>query len=117
MEETQLSVDGKHLIKFESQEQQTTADVDEKLLRYILNNLLSNAIKYSPKGGSITFNLIVEQEKAIFEIQDQGIGIPVTIEKNCLIPSIEVAMSLTFLERDWDCLSLNSVWMHMAVKL
>ncbi len=26
----------------------------------------------------ITFHLIVEQEKAIFEIQDQGIGIPVT---------------------------------------
>jgi signal transduction histidine kinase len=78
VEEMQLSVDGKHLIKFESQEQQNTADVDEKLLRYILNNLLSNAIKYSPKGGSITFNLIVEQEKAIFEIQDQGIGIPVT---------------------------------------
>ncbi|MBW4574788.1 MAG: response regulator [Aphanothece sp. CMT-3BRIN-NPC111] len=52
------------------------ACMDEKLLRHILNNLLSNAIKYSPKGSTIYFKLACEEGKAIFYIQDQGIGIP-----------------------------------------
>jgi PAS domain S-box-containing protein len=50
--------------------------VDEKLLRHILGNLLSNAIKYSPGNSSVQFNLTCLDDKAIFQIQDQGIGIP-----------------------------------------
>ena len=50
--------------------------VDEKLLRHILGNLLSNAIKYSPGNSSVQFNLTCFDDKAIFQIQDQGIGIP-----------------------------------------
>jgi signal transduction histidine kinase len=51
--------------------------VDEKLLRCILTNLLSNAIKYSPQGGNIFFNLIVQSNLIWFQIQDPGIGIPI----------------------------------------
>ncbi|MDY6804093.1 MAG: ATP-binding protein [Cyanobacteriota bacterium] len=50
--------------------------IDKKLLRHILTNLLSNAIKYSPKGGRVHFDLIVEEEEATFKIKDEGIGIP-----------------------------------------
>jgi signal transduction histidine kinase len=45
-------------------------------MRSILTNLLSNAIKYSPQGGKIHLALFCNQAEAIFQIQDQGIGIP-----------------------------------------
>ena len=50
-------------------------ELDEKLLRHILINLLVNAVKYSPEGGTISFNCIKENERIIFEVKDQGIGI------------------------------------------
>jgi signal transduction histidine kinase len=53
-----------------------SACMDEKLLRHILTNLLSNAIKYSPVETTIRFELDWQEEKAIFYVQDQGIGIP-----------------------------------------
>lgn len=84
--EIQLSTD-KHLIIFKVYDQEMTAfDLDQepkinvyldlKLLRQILINLLSNAIKYSPDGGLINFNLINEENQIIFQIKDQGMGIP-----------------------------------------
>lgn len=57
-------------------ESETIVFMDEKLLRQILNNLLSNAIKYSPQGGIIHFGLICQNKEAIFQIRDEGIGIP-----------------------------------------
>ncbi|MEQ8752306.1 MAG: HAMP domain-containing sensor histidine kinase [Coleofasciculus sp. G1-WW12-02] len=65
-----------YTLAFVSQVTCLPAMMDEKLLRQILSNLLSNAIKYSPVGGTIRFNLACEGENACFEIQDQGIGIP-----------------------------------------
>ncbi len=46
-------------------------------MRQILTNLLTNAIKYSPPESNIVFNLKVEESELIFEVKDQGIGIPV----------------------------------------
>ena len=52
------------------------AYMDEKMLRHILHNLLSNAIKYSPDSDRVNFDLICQSEKAIFRVQDFGIGVP-----------------------------------------
>ena len=52
------------------------AQMDEKLLRQILENLLSNAIKYSPPGSTVEFTLSYLAEQVIFQICDRGIGIP-----------------------------------------
>lgn len=76
VEELQLSSGDNHTIAFCHQGEYTTAYLDEKLLLYIFTNLLSNAIKYSPEGGTVNFNLIFQPEKVIFQVQDQGIGIP-----------------------------------------
>lgn len=54
----------------------TEAHLDEKLLGHIFTNLFSNAIKYSPQGSTVQFDLICNQESAVFRIQDSGIGIP-----------------------------------------
>ncbi|MBO3458099.1 PAS domain S-box protein [Aetokthonos hydrillicola Thurmond2011] len=76
VEELQLNVKNQHTIAFSTPHQSVRCYMDEKLLGHILSNLLSNAIKYSENGSSIKFNLTCQQGQAIFEIQDQGIGIP-----------------------------------------
>ncbi|HCF26618.1 MAG TPA: histidine kinase [Cyanobacteria bacterium UBA11049] len=73
--EIQLTANN-HIIAFCTQAQFTNTYLDEKLLRHILCNLLSNAIKYSPSGGTVHFDLVCQQGKAIFRIRDEGIGIP-----------------------------------------
>ncbi len=54
----------------------TNACLDEKLLQHILTNLLTNAIKYSPQGSTVHFDLTCQDRELIFQIQDEGIGIP-----------------------------------------
>ena len=49
---------------------------DEKLLRHIFGNLLSNAIKYSPSGGVVRFVVERDGDDTVFQVIDQGIGIP-----------------------------------------
>jgi PAS domain S-box-containing protein len=81
VEEMQITTNT-HTISFHQQRECPTVGIDEKLLRHILSNLLSNAIKYSPSGGIINFDLVCEQEKVIFLVQDRGIGIPTTDRAN-----------------------------------
>jgi two-component system sensor histidine kinase/response regulator len=51
-----------------------TADVQR--VEQILWNLLTNAIKFTPGGGSVTLRIWVEDDMAVFQIEDTGIGIP-----------------------------------------
>ncbi|BAZ47707.1 multi-sensor signal transduction histidine kinase [Nostoc sp. NIES-4103] len=51
-----------------------TADAGR--VEQILWNLLTNAIKFTPEGGSVTLRLWVEDDTAIFQVEDTGIGIP-----------------------------------------
>ncbi|MBE9175182.1 PAS domain S-box protein, partial [Synechocystis salina LEGE 06155] len=50
--------------------------VDERLLRHALENILSNAIKYSAPGSTVTLDISKNERYLIFQVQDQGIGIP-----------------------------------------
>lgn len=63
-------------MRFEFSGEQTTVEMDEKLLRHALGNLLSNAVKYSQQGSRVTFNVRIADATAAFEIIDEGIGIP-----------------------------------------
>jgi two-component system sensor histidine kinase VicK len=65
-----------HAIAFSYESQNTQANFDAQLLRQILNNLFSNSLKYSPIGSTINFSVSTTSDRAIFEIQDFGIGIP-----------------------------------------
>ncbi|MBL1177427.1 PAS domain S-box protein [Pantanalinema sp. GBBB05] len=75
VEDLQTSTTEQNIL-FTCSEPVISAELDEKLLRQILENLLSNAIKYSYAEGSITFSLHCLDNQLILEIQDQGIGIP-----------------------------------------
>lgn len=48
---------------------------DEESLNQLLINLLDNAIKYTPEGGKVTVLLTTNDEQAIIEVKDNGIGI------------------------------------------
>lgn len=49
---------------------------DESLLHHVFVNLLSNAVKYSPAGAPVTVRVERSGANAIFNIIDQGRGIP-----------------------------------------
>ncbi|BAY85505.1 multi-sensor signal transduction histidine kinase [Calothrix parasitica NIES-267] len=63
-------------INFTTNKDTLKCNFDEKVLGHILNNLLSNAVKYSLPDTSVDFTLYSQQEKVVFEIKDEGIGIP-----------------------------------------
>lgn len=49
---------------------------DQEKMRHCIQNLVHNAIKYSPDGGSITIEVLKENDHTIIAVHDQGIGIP-----------------------------------------
>lgn len=91
VEELQSSMGSQHNLVFKLQvygtsAPQTTAYMDAKLLRYIINNLLSNAIKYSPQGSTVRFDLVWDKSQVILCIQDEGIGIPTEARQRLFEP-------------------------------
>jgi PAS domain S-box-containing protein len=75
LEEIKFSTRAQKEILFVSQCSKIIAWMDERMLRSIITNLVDNAIKYSPDDSQIYFTLAAESGQAIFQIQDQGIGI------------------------------------------
>lgn len=56
--------------------QQDIFTADVRRVQQIVWNLLTNAIKFTPEGGNVTLRLWVENETAVFQVEDTGIGIP-----------------------------------------
>lgn len=52
------------------------AQADDSKLGQALYNLTENAVKYTPNGGAITVTLRREGKRAIWQVQDNGVGIP-----------------------------------------
>jgi len=55
---------------------------DPLALRTILRNLIDNAIKYTPEGGAVSVTATTEGEWVNIGVQDSGIGIPETEQKD-----------------------------------
>ncbi|MBE9035819.1 PAS domain-containing sensor histidine kinase [aff. Roholtiella sp. LEGE 12411] len=73
--EMNLQTNSLSTVNFVSQGNCKPIWVDKKLLQPVLTNLISNAIKYSPKNTKVDLILSYQDEKVIFQIKDQGIGI------------------------------------------
>jgi PAS domain S-box-containing protein len=65
-----------HTIDFDFDFDYAEVVLDPNLMQYILVNLLSNAVKYSPQNGHICFRVSNDQDQLIFDVSDNGIGIP-----------------------------------------
>ena len=63
-------------IRIELNCEHVTAYCDEEKIRVVLDNLLSNAVKYSPERGLISIKLYKDHSDAVFEVLDEGPGIP-----------------------------------------
>lgn len=57
-------------------------NTDSKLLVQIFTNLISNANKYSPDGSQIVFKVFKKGNEVLFQISDNGYGIPKAEQKN-----------------------------------
>lgn len=53
-----------------------TIKADNHRLKQVLLNLIDNAIKYSEAETSITLKLAQQNKRAIIQVKDQGVGIP-----------------------------------------
>jgi len=72
----QMQAGEQYRIIFNFEGECNSAYMDEELLHRILTNLVSNAVKYSLPSKNIWLNLSCRDGMAIFQIQDEGIGIP-----------------------------------------
>ena len=63
-------------IRIELNCEHVTAYCDEEKIRVVLDNLMSNAVRYSPERGLISIKLYKERGDAVFEVLDEGPGIP-----------------------------------------
>ena len=52
-----------------------TVWADELKLKQVVLNLLSNAVKFTPDGGSVAVAAGVEDDEALVEVRDTGVGI------------------------------------------
>jgi PAS domain S-box-containing protein len=49
---------------------------DRGRLDQLLGNLVSNAVKFTPEGGRVTVRVSAQDESALIEVSDNGIGVP-----------------------------------------
>ena len=63
-------------IRIELNCENVAAYCDEEKIRVVLDNLLSNAVKYSPELGLVSIKLYKQSDFAVFEVMDEGPGIP-----------------------------------------
>ncbi|WP_423148153.1 PAS domain-containing sensor histidine kinase [Rubrolithibacter danxiaensis] len=60
--------------------------LDQNLLKNCIINLVANAIKYSGENTFIEFNTEITDSKCVVVVQDNGIGIPESDQKNLFEP-------------------------------
>ena len=57
-------------------EEQILVRADSEQLEQVFRNLLENAVKYGPSGGTVRVSCNFGPEGAIFQVRDDGLGIP-----------------------------------------
>jgi len=68
--------EAEHLrLEIETPDTPVVARVDEEGMFTILDNLVNNAIQYTPEGGQVTVRCCTDEDSAVLEVEDTGIGI------------------------------------------
>ena len=58
----------------EPEYEELVAEVDAVRIGQVLDNLLSNAVKYTPEGGTVTTEVVVEGDQLRLCVSDDGVG-------------------------------------------
>ncbi|MBO3444420.1 ATP-binding protein [Clostridium sp. CCUG 7971] len=67
---------GNHNIKVELPDDMILIYVDGLLIEQVIVNLIQNAIRYTPENSNILVKVIKDADNVIFEVSDDGNGIP-----------------------------------------
>lgn len=77
-------------------EREVIVSIDPDKLEKIVYNLLSNAFKFTPKGGTITIQMVVTSNNILsLEVSDNGIGIPDNVQSKIFKRFYQVDSSRT----------------------
>ncbi|MGC9471622.1 MAG: ATP-binding protein [Bacteroidales bacterium] len=55
---------------------------DHRMVSVVLRNLLYNALKFTGSGGRIRVSAVAQKKQVLLEVQDTGVGIPESHQKN-----------------------------------
>lgn len=66
---------GNHIINIKIPENLIMIPMDGSLIEQVLVNLIDNALKYTPNESIINVEAYIKDEKAVFEVSDNGKGI------------------------------------------
>ncbi|HEX8429026.1 PAS domain-containing sensor histidine kinase [Hymenobacter sp.] len=61
---------------FVALQQPVYVTLDVNKFEQVINNLISNAMKFTPDGGHITVKVAQQQDRAVMQVTDTGVGIP-----------------------------------------
>ncbi|MEM6528965.1 MAG: ATP-binding protein, partial [Chloroflexota bacterium] len=75
-----------HTVHIDAPERGIMVRGDSAQLREAATNLITNAIKYTPPEESITMQLVVEGDHAVFTVTDTGYGIPEAMQERLFSP-------------------------------
>jgi signal transduction histidine kinase len=97
LEQTRLTSGGTgHQFFFQAVGDFSDVVMDTTLLQHIFLNLLGNAVKYSPGGSLIRFDVRREDDSAVFQVIDQGMGIPEADQGHLFEPFFRASNSHKF---------------------
>lgn len=65
-----------HIIKIDIPHDLIMLQIDGSLIEQVLVNIIDNALKYTPLGSTIGIKTQIEGDKVVFEVSDNGTGIP-----------------------------------------
>lgn len=71
-----------HRIKFYPEKTVTSIFVDKDKIEQVFINLIGNSIKFTPDGGMIIVENWLNGKEIVFQIADNGYGIPPSVQKD-----------------------------------
>ena len=66
----------KHSVTLHYEGEKCMLRADRGMITEMVENLCQNAIRYNNEGGSVTVCVFYENDRPVFEVKDNGIGIP-----------------------------------------
>ncbi|MFV9504782.1 MAG: response regulator [Oscillochloridaceae bacterium umkhey_bin13] len=83
-------------LSFQLNDQLAIIEADPRRLKQILVNLLTNAVKFTPKGGAVKLEVVLDpiSEQARFTVRDTGIGISPEDLRHLFQPFVQADASL-----------------------